>query len=240
MENKVYLQPAYILHKQAFQNTSLLIDFFCVDYGRVRAVARGARRAKSKYRSLLQVFHPLLVSLTGRGDVKTLTAVESSLSAFELHGERLFSGLYLNELITRILISNVEYSMLYKNYQNALLALQGSDDLNRVLRRFELSLLTELGYAINLDQDCVTKQPIMEDKMYLFVPDQGFECVVGVGESNGISTNVFHGRHILELSALCLGDQKSRKAAKLILRMALQTQLGDKPLHSRGLFAHRV
>jgi DNA repair protein RecO (recombination protein O) len=239
MENRVFLQPAYILHKQAFQNTSLLIDFFCVDYGRVRAVARGARRAKSKYRPLLQIFHPLLISLSGKGDVKTLTAVESSISTFELQGERLFSGLYLNELITRILISNAEHSVLYKNYQNTLLGLQGTDDLNLVLRRFELSLLEELGYALDLDQDCVSRHPIEGGKKYMFAPDRGFEQIGSLQENDGRNANVFKGQHILELSKLGFSSQESRNAAKNILRMALQAQLGDKPLHSRNLFAHR-
>ena len=62
METRVLLQPAYVLHSQPFQNTSLLVDFFTIDYGRGRAVAKGARRERSKYRSLLQSFHPLLVS----------------------------------------------------------------------------------------------------------------------------------------------------------------------------------
>ncbi|MBL4821128.1 MAG: DNA repair protein RecO [Gammaproteobacteria bacterium] len=240
MENRVYLQPAYILHKQAFQNTSLLIDFFCVDYGRVRAVARGGRRAKSKYRPLLQVFHPLLVSLTGKGEVKTVAAVESSVCAIELVGERLFSGLYLNELITRLLMSNIEHSMLYKNYQNALLELQGTEDINTVLRRFELSFLTELGYGINLEQDCVSTEAVKADNIYLFVPDHGFEQVVAVQESGPSATNIFLGKHIMELRQLKFTDKESRDAAKRILRLALQAHLGGKPLHSRSLFAHRA
>ena len=239
MENRVYLQPAYILHKQAFQNSSLLIDFFCVDYGRVRAVARGARSAKSKYRSLLQIFQPLLISLTGKGEVKTLAGAECSVSAIELSGERLFSGLYLNELITRILISNVENAALYKNYQAALLALQGREDLNMVLRRFELSLLTELGYAINLDQDYVTRLPIIANKKYLYVPDQGFELIAESIENDGAGANIVLGKYILELNQLRFSGEESKKAAKKILRIALQVHLGGKTLHSRGLFTHR-
>ncbi len=56
MDTRVSLQPAYVLHTRPFQNTSLLIDFFTTDYGRLRAIAKGARSAKSKYRSLLQLW----------------------------------------------------------------------------------------------------------------------------------------------------------------------------------------
>ncbi|MBT8146959.1 MAG: DNA repair protein RecO [Gammaproteobacteria bacterium] len=239
MENRVYLQPAYILHKQPFQNSSLLLDFFCLDYGRVKAVARGARRSKSKYRSLLQVFQPLLISFTGKGEVKTVAGVESSVAAIELKGERLFSGLYVNELIIRLLMNNVEHTELYKRYQDALVGLGGVDDVNRVLRRFEMSLLNELGYGINLEQDCVTRQPIARDGAYLFVPDLGFEQVefeTSVGDGVG---NVFLGKHIISLRKLDFADPECRTAARNITRKALQAHLGDKPLHSRNLFAKR-
>ena len=84
MENRVQLQPAYVLFSRPFQNTSLLLDFFTIDYGRVRAVAKGARRQSSKYRSLLQPFHPLLIAYTGKGEIKTLGNVESSVTPISL------------------------------------------------------------------------------------------------------------------------------------------------------------
>lgn len=240
MDNRVYLQPAYILHKQPFQNSSLLLDFFCLDYGRVKAVARGARRSGSKYRSLLQIFQPLLVSFTGKGEVKTVATVESSVAALELKGERLFSGLYVNELIIRLLMNNVEHTELYKRYQDALVGLGGTDDLNRVLRRFEMSLLDELGYGINLEQDCVSRQPIEKDAAYLFVPDLGFEQV-DAGSTPGDGTeNVYLGKYILALRDLDLTDPDCRTATRSITRQALGAHLGDKPLHSRNLFARRT
>lgn len=239
MDNRVFLQPAYVLHKQPFQNSSLLLDFFCLDYGRVRAVARGARRAQSKYRSLLQVFQPLLVSLTGKGDVKTVVGVESSVGAIELRGERLFSGFYVNELITRLVLSNVEHADLYQRYQETLIGLAGTGEINSVLRRFEMSLLDELGYGINLEQDCVSRQPIEEERAYLFVPDLGFEHVASTDDRAGQQANIFLGKHILALKNLDFSDRDCAKAAKMITRLALALHLGDKPLHSRGLFGRR-
>ena len=238
MENRVFLQPAYVLHKQPFQNTSLLIDFFCVDYGRVRAVAKGACREKSKYRALLQVFHPLLVSLSGRGDVKTVTAVESGVSAIQLKGERLFSGLYINELLTRVVLAHVEHAPLYKSYQNTLLQLQGQEDINKVLRKFELALLADLGYALNLKQDCISHQPLSAEHYYRFTADQGFEQLSQVSDEQEIA-NVFPGEHLLALRNMSFPDRTSSNSAKRLLRLALQPHIGDKPLHSRNLFTSR-
>ena len=235
MESRVALQPAYVLHTQPFQNTSLLVDFFTMDYGRVRAVAKGARSAKSKYRSLLQLFQPVLVSLSGRSELKTLTGVESSVGAMSLQGQRLFSGMYINELLTRLLMNHVEHKQLYLAYQDTLVALQGNADLQIVLRQFELCLLSELGYGINLDSDCRTHVAIEAGSSYRFTPDIGFELLDDQGQHG--SNRVYSGSHIMALRDLNLSDAEAAKAAKRLLRTALAAHLGGKPLHSRSLFA---
>lgn len=234
MDSRVALQPAYVLHTQPFQNTSLLVDFFTMDYGRVRAVAKGARSAKSKYRSLLQLFQPLLVSLSGRGELKTLTGLESSLGAMRLEGQRLFSGMYINELLTRLLMNHVEHKQLYLAYQDTLAALQGDSELQLLLRQFELCLLSELGYGINLDSDCHSHEPIELDRNYRFTPDIGFQLVVDEEQQ---SSRVYPGAHIVALREHDLADMEVSKTAKRLLRTALATHLGGKPLHSRSLFA---
>ncbi|MEX2131374.1 MAG: DNA repair protein RecO [Pseudohongiellaceae bacterium] len=236
MENRIYLQPAYILHKQHFRNTSYLIDFFCLEYGRVRAVARGARREKSRYRSLLELFHPLLVSFSGRGELKTVSSVESSVSAIRLTGERLFSGLYLNELITRMLLANVEHRQVFQQYQETLLGLQADDDVNMLLRRFELSLLEELGYGVNLQQDWRHQVPIKPEGRYLFVPDLGVEEITAM-EVRETAVNEFLGQHLIDLERLQFRDSNSIKAGRRLLRLAIGSHLGEKPLHSRSLFS---
>lgn len=238
MENRVSLQPAYLLHRQPFQNTSLLVDFFTMDFGRVRAVAKGARSAKSKYRSLLQPFHPLLVSLSGRGEMKSVTAIESGLAAIDLQADRLFSGMYVNELLTRLLLNHVEHKDLYINYQDTLVALRGSAEIELVLRRFELNLLTELGYGINLESDCHTHEPIVATENYRFTPDVGFELSQADSVENN-SSRLFSGEHIVALRELQLHDRDIANTAKRLLRMALGAHLGDKPLNSRSLFANR-
>lgn len=235
MDNRVQLQPAYVLHKQAFQNTSLLVDFFCLDYGRVRGVAKGARREKSKYRSTLQPFQPLLLSFSGRGEVKTVVGVESSVAALNLKGQRLFSGMYLNELLARLLHNHVEHKPLYVAYQDTLLALKSDDNLELLLRKFELGLLAELGYGINLETDCETESPIVADCFYRFVPDVGFSPSVKE-LSSADKAMLYRGGDLLRLSKFDFSDKAVAQTAKRLLRSALAAHLGDKPLHSRSLF----
>ncbi|MEX0962547.1 MAG: DNA repair protein RecO [Pseudohongiellaceae bacterium] len=234
MDSRIALQPAYVLHTQPFQNTSVLVDFFTMDYGRVRAVAKGARSPKSKYRSLLQLFQPVLVSLAGRSDLKTLTGVESSLGAMILRGQRLFSGMYINELLTRLLLNHVEHKQLYLAYQDTLVALQGIADMQLLLRQFELCVLSELGYGINLDSDCRTQAAIQENASYRFTPDVGFELLEETGQHD--SSRVYAGSHLVALRDFDLRDEEAAKTAKRLLRTALAAHLGGKPLNSRSLF----
>ncbi len=236
MRSKIELQPAYVLHTHAFQNTSLLVDFFCIDFGRVRAVAKGARRAGSKTRALLQPFQPLLISLTGRTDLKSLTAIESSVNSLRLHGTRLFSGLYINELIVRLLTYQESNPELYASYQEAVVALSGERDLQTVLRKFELALLEALGYGVDLLTDCYSAEAISEQAYYLFHPDIGFECMPALSPEQRNNPAVFHGAELIALRSGQCTEKNLSNAARRLTRMALQPHLGDKPLASRDLF----
>ncbi|HBW85031.1 MAG TPA: DNA repair protein RecO [Gammaproteobacteria bacterium] len=236
MNSRITLQPAFVLHRRPFQNTSLLVDFFTIDFGLVRVVAKGARREKSRYRALLQLFQPLLVSLSGKGEIKTLTSVESNISAIHLKGERLFSGLYINELLCRLLQTQGEHAGVYESYRETLVALQGASELEPLLRRFEMNLLAELGYAINLDRDCETDMPIVPDAVYRFIPNLGFK-VLSLSGGSAPGPAEFRGTDLIALREMDFADEQTVLAAKQLLRLALAEHLGDKPIHSRSLFS---
>lgn len=240
MTARIDLQPAYVLHTQPFQNTSLLVDLFCIDYGRVRAVAKGARRNGSKTKSYLQAFQPLLVGLTGRAELKSLTTVEGSVSALSLIGTRLFCGMYINELMVRLVHTNEAYPELYESYQQALLGLHGDRDVEQILRRFEFKLLDELGYGIDLDTDVRSGNDISEDSSYLFNPDQGFEVMLSTASVSHNNTNVFSGEDIAAIRCALLNNSPHPTASRRLARQALQFYLGEKPLMSRALFAKKA
>lgn len=237
MRSKVDLQPAYVLHTQAFQNTSLLVDLFCVDYGRVRAVAKGARRAGSRTRAFLQPFQPVLVSLSGKTDLKTLTSIEGSVNALRLQGTRLFSGLYVNELLVRLVTFQESIPELYRSYQEAIVALSGERDLQGILRKFELSMLDALGYGVNLHCDCYSGEPITEQGHYLFHPDVGFEMLLTFAPGARANVAVFSGAELVALRDEQCQSNAHSQAARRLTRIALQVHLGEKPLASRELFA---
>lgn len=234
MTGRIELQPAYVIHTQPFQNSSLLVDFFTLDFGRVKAVARGARNPGSKSRSRLQAFQPLLISLLGRNEMKTLIGAEASTPLPILTGMHLFSGLYLNELLIRVLQFNESHQALYQAYQKALLQFHGDAALPVILRRFELQLLEELGYGIDLYHESISQADIEPEADYLFHPDSGFERLLPGFRQQALE--VYRGSEIIALRELQFNDKKSGIAARRMLRAALQPHLGNKPLSSRRFF----
>ena len=101
---RVSLSPGYVLHQRSWRETSRIVEVWSRDHGRLGLVARGVRRPRSPYRSLLQPFTPLLLSWTQRGELGNLTGLEASGPAGLLQGRALMAGFYLNELLLRLQI----------------------------------------------------------------------------------------------------------------------------------------
>jgi DNA repair protein RecO (recombination protein O) len=231
---RVNLQPAYVLHSRPYRDSSALLDVFSAEHGRVSMVARGTRRQsrRGSGAALLQPFIPLLLSFAGRLELKTLVATEAAQGFFALRGERLFSGLYMNELLVRLLHRNDPHPALFAAYDQALKALAGSAEVDTVLRQFELTLLDELGYSFDLAVDGFTGQPVRATLWYRYDPGFGLVATGAPGDS---ATVVFCGADLLAMST---GDFSGpvRRTAKGLLREALAVHLGGEPLRSRELF----
>jgi len=226
------LQPACLLHARDYRDACLLVELFTPEQGRISAVARGARRSRKGYsqRAILQPFQPLWIAVSGRGELKTLRAAESRDSPIPLHGRSLFSGLYLNELLCRLLHRDDPHPDLFSDYEAALRALVNTELLDIVLRFFELRLLDELGYSFSLDSEAHSGVPIAADRQYRFDAQQGLlRC-----EESSPQVS-FSGA---DLIAFNRGDysESARRALKVLCRLALRPHLGDKPLLSRQLF----
>jgi DNA repair protein RecO (recombination protein O) len=171
---RVEFQPAFVLHVRAWRETSGIVELLTGDHGRVGLVARGMRRPRGALRSLLQPFHPVAVSWSGRGGgLMNLRAAESMGPAVSLQGAALMSAFYLNELLLRFLHHADPHPQLFAAYGAALAGLARDAGPEPVLRRFELNLLSETGYGLNLDHDAVTGAPLDPDGRYRYVLDQG-------------------------------------------------------------------
>lgn len=221
-------QPAYVLHSRAYKETSALVDFF-TPQGRVRAVLR---RARGKGGSLVRPFVPLELELRGRGELKNVGRLETVGMAPWLHGDAVFSGLYLNELLMRLLPAEAPSPGLFDHYAQTLQALLAGRPLEPLLRAFEWRLLDELGYAFSLHRD-VVDQPIAAEGLYRLRVDAGLERV------ELSQPGLFSGTELLALAEADWETPGALLAAKRLMRQALAVHLGGKPLVSRELFRKR-
>lgn len=223
---RVSLQPTFILHQRPYRDTSLLIEAFSREHGRIGLIARGARSGRSKLKPVLQPFQPLLSSWTGRGDLATLTGAESAAAPNLLAGSRLLCGFYLNELLIRLLHRHDPHPELFEDYAVAVAELAASAAEQAVLRRFEKRLLIACGYGLNLAVD-VNGRPIEAATRYEYVLEQGPRLAEG---DAGLTVE---GRSLLALADDEFDDARTLRDARKLLRAALDLYLGGKPLKTR-------
>ena len=225
--------PGYVLHSRPWRETSLIVEAFTREHGRVGLVARGVRRAQSRFRGLLLPFHLLLLSWSGRGELPTLTGADAEGASGMLRGRALFSGFYLNELLLKLLPRNDAHPELFDDYGEALAGLGGNGVLDAVLRTFEKRLLDALGYGPTLDRAADTGAPVSPDRRYRYVAERGPVEVAGAGEGPVVS-----GRTLLALAGgeLRHGNDRERTEARHLMRAILAPHLGPRPLGSRELF----
>lgn len=228
-------QRAFVLHSRPWSETSLLLDVFSEESGRVRLVAKGARSRRSNLKGTLQPFTPLLIRFGGRGDVKTLRSAEAVSLALPLSGIALYSGLYVNELLSRVLEQETRFSELFFDYLHCIQSLAGENaSPEPALRRFELALLGHLGYGVDYLHCAGSGESVSPEMTYRYREEKGFIASLVVDNLS------FTGHELQALATREFPDAATLRAAKRFTRIALKPYLGGKPLKSRELFRQFV
>ncbi|MBI2383219.1 MAG: DNA repair protein RecO [Gammaproteobacteria bacterium] len=243
---RAQLEPAYLLSQRPYRETSALLEIFSAAHGRVGLVARGVRGPKSRQRGALQLFQRLLLSWTERGELGTLTGAEAGGPAAVLAGEAIFSGWYLNELLLRLLQRHDPHPLLFAIYEATLQQLAASPDLGvpsppageggpkgrergrgttaeSALRLFELHLLAELGYGLQLPNTLDPSRTYRYDFERGPVPQEF------------ATSETYPGASLLALAKGKLDSPESLRDAKRLLRAALALHLGGRPLETPRL-----
>jgi DNA repair protein RecO (recombination protein O) len=234
-EQRVQLQPAYLLHRKPFRDSSMLLEVFTPDHGRVGLVARGARGSRSKLKGVLQPYQLLLISWSGRGELPTLTTAECQDGGVFLQGDALISGFYLNELLLRLLARHDPHPHLFHRYQVALQGLIANAGVEWALRLFERDLLQELGYGLLLTHEGGDGKEVEADARYCYHHESGPQRVYA--ERHGVLS--VRGATLLALAQGECQDAPLRRESKLLMREVLGRYLGPRPLASRELFRQK-
>lgn len=230
---KIDLEPAYILHARAYRETSELLEVFTANHGRLGLVARGSRRPKSPFRGILNPFQPLRLSWSGRSDLQTLRAAEASGTTNTLAADRIMAGFYVNELLMKLLHRHDAHSELFMHYGALVAELATCGDVEVLLRGFELELLREIGYALNLERDSVSHEPLNESARYEFRVEQGAVSVEHAPEDAAS----FSGAELLAIGRREFDDPAILRQAKQLLRSVLNYHLGERRLETRRVAA---
>jgi len=226
------LEPAYVIHRRAYSDTSLIVELLTPSNGRVSVLARGVKQGKSQKALLLEPFKSLHVSWTGRGDLPVLSAIEEAGNPIRLQGEALACGYYINELIYRLVPKFEPAADIFAHYWPTISACVDEDRRAIDLRYFEVALLEQLGLAPRLDHDIITGEDTVADKTYYYrIPDGPVAAEIANG--NGVEIS---GTSLLNIAAMEFDSPTTQRESKRLTRELLHYHLDGKPLMSRALF----
>ena len=226
-------EPAYVLHRRPYQEITNLVQFLTLGHGRVTAVVRQSSKMIGKN---VQPFIPVLLSCSGRGDLLNLREFDPQGRALLATPEEQMIGMYINELVTRLVPQHTASRSLFECYADTLAEVAHSDAFEPVLRRFEVKLLEISGHGLQLDHDHLTYEPLVAGAVYHYEPSEGpVRC--NSGQTRG--GVLCHGETLLDLArGLTEGGERTLGEAKALLRATISYHLKNRVLHTRSLFRY--
>ncbi len=237
-KQRIEQQPAWVLHTYPWRETSLIVEVFTRDQGRVALVAKGARRPHSQLRGVLMAFQPLWLDWSGGGEVKTLVRAEWQGGQPLLTGRALICGYYLNELLVRLTAREDPHPRLFAAYADAARALGRGEPESPILRRFELALLQDLGYEAGLACEADSGDVVRPEGRYLYTIERGPVRLEAL-EEEGVDAAALgeqalvSGQTLLDMAANDFSRAQTLAQSKQLLRMLINHTLGGQPLQSR-------
>lgn len=222
-------RPAFVLHAWPYKETSLIVEAFAEGEGRVAMVARGAKRRRSELHGVLQAFQPVALSWSGAGELKTLVRAEWRGGMPLPSGSALLCGFYLNELLLKLLPREDPHPRLWSAYREALFELAGGAAQAPLLRRFELALMAELGYAMQLAAEADGGAPIDPEARYHYAFDRGAQRRA---PPPGVRWPLVRGATLVALASGRY-DEATAAEAKRLMREVIDHHLESRPIMSR-------
>lgn len=225
-------QPAYVLHARPYRETSLLLECLTREHGRLGVVARGVRRERARLqRAQLEPFQPLALDLLQRGELATLRGAEPIGAPLRLTGDAGLAGLYLNELVVRLTGRQDPQTELFEAYARTLARLATPAALAWQLRRFERDLLAAIGYALQLECDADSGEPLAPGGWYRYQAEHGpVACPAGMPRA-------LRGEHLLALAADRCPEADGLAALRRLMREIIRFHLGGGELHAWRVLA---
>ncbi|WP_089399588.1 DNA repair protein RecO [Noviherbaspirillum humi] len=229
-DTRIVGQPGFVMHSYPYKETSLLVDVFTRDHGRLALVAKGAKRPNSKLRGVLQTFQPLALDWSGRGEVRNLINAEWVGGLRPLERAALLSGFYLNELLVKLLARDDPHPVLFDHYVATLNELAHDEPAPIVLRKFEMALMKETGVLVNFTYCTRTGRRVDTDAIYVVDPEQGPRPAMASDNAPRVS-----GKTLIDMDNEDYADQPTQVQSKFLMRYLLAHHLGGGTLNTRQI-----
>jgi len=228
--DRVLQQPAFVLHSYPYRETSLIVDVFARDFGRIPLIAKGAKRPNSKLRGVLQTFQPLSISWSGKGEMRTLIEAEWVGGLLPVEKSALLCGFYLNELLIKLLARDDPHPALFDHYVSTLNQLAHDEPAPIVLRKFERALLKETGVAGDFTRCSTSHEVVDADRTYVVDPERGSRPALASDAWPKVS-----GKTLLDMEHEDYADPVTQTQSKFLMRFLLAHHLGGATLNTRQI-----
>lgn len=229
-ELRISGQPSFVLHSYPYKETSLIVDVFSREYGRVALVAKGAKRPHSQLRAALQTFQPLSMGWSGKSEIRTLISAEWVGGMLPLEKSALLCGFYLNELLVKFLVRDEPHIILFDHYVSTINQLAHNESMQIVLRKFELCLLRASGLIGDLTSCSVPPKKVSKDILYVVDPEHG----VRAAQSSEKMPQVL-GQTLIDMNNGEYLDTTTQMQSKMLMRFLLAYHLHGVPLNTRKI-----
>jgi DNA repair protein RecO (recombination protein O) len=229
-ELRIQDQPGFVLHSYVYKESSLIVDVFSRDYGRMALLAKGVKRPHSRLRGVLQTFQPLSLDWSGKSELRTLVSAEWVGGLTPLENSALFYGFYLNELLLKLTAREDPHPGLFDYYVKALTRLAHTESAQIVLRQFELAILKETGVAADLSVSAHDGRRVDPDEIYVVDPEGGPRPA-----RMGDTTPRVSGKTLLDMVGDDYSDPATQVQSKLLMRALLAHHLNGARIQTRQI-----
>lgn len=229
-ELRIHEQPGFVLHRYMYKESSLIVDVFSRDHGRVALVAKGAKRPQSRLRGVLQTFQPLSLNWSGRSELRNLISAEWVGGMAPLESSALLYGFYLNELLLKLTAREDPHPGLFDHYVTTLTRLANTESAQIVLRQFELAILKETGVAADLSVSVHNGQTVEPEEIYVVDPEGGPRPARMSDTAPRVS-----GKTLLDMTNEDYSDPMTQTQSKLLMRALLAHHLNGAQIQTRQI-----
>ena len=167
----LYRTRAVVLKSINLSDSDRLVTFLTENYGKVKCVAKGARKIKNQFWGSLEPMSYIDLIYFGKENqnlyrLNQIDLIESFQSIREDFG-KLYKGIYFLELIDSMILEGNQDKRIFILLKQTLTALKLQKDSNSLIRLFEVRILILCGYKPQID-NCVNCKVVSENGIYKF------------------------------------------------------------------------